>query len=210
MKKRISTLLITCLLSVNANADLTGAGDAAILTQLVEMTKNTVQQLETLKETLDAQKILTEMEQLKGVKELSDAGSDLGEIFGNIEKGANTFNDIKSDPFGLDKIESEISYVQRKIEQAEDKDDLSSAKAWTDVLKGLKRIKFLGQANESNLIKLQKGTSQNDLDKIGAESALISATAEATRLQREERQEAYNAELLQTLMNGYDYSVKVK
>ena len=177
------------LVSQPVLADLTGAGDAAILSQLVTQTKKIVEQIGQAKDALNISKYMQEIEQLKQVKELSDTGSQFGALFSNVDAIGNEASDWESDPFGLKSIKSEISTLQAGIESAERSGDFEKAKKYSKVLKNLKNIQFLGEANAKNQEAIGKGANELDLNRINAESSLIMTTLLQNKEQREVEEE---------------------
>jgi hypothetical protein len=210
MNYRKTLVLLILLFPIQSKADMTGAGDAAILAQLAEMTAQAVEQLKTLKETMDIQEQLKQLQQLDGIKELSESGKSLGEIFGSVRNGAGIIESMEGDPFGVDAIDADIAYMEQRIESAKEKDDLTALEIYADVLKDLKKVQWLGKTNENNATQISNGVSKDELEKIGAESGLITSTVITDMLKKSNAEDAANAQITEILMSGYGYNFTEK
>ena len=214
MKKTNKLILVLLCVSQNSFADLTGAGDAAIVSQLVVQTGKIVEQIQQAKEALDISNYMQNIEQLRQIKTLSNTGAQFGQLFNNINTGLDDVNNWESDPFGLKSVNSEIETLEHEIEAAKNKGDLEKSKRYARTLKNLKNIKFLGEANEQAQKAVSTGNNELDLTRVTAESTVVMSALLQSKEQREieaQYQREKQAEIAEDfLTNGLTYSPRKK
>jgi len=204
MNKKIifSALLLT--LSTPSRADLTGAGDVAIITQLVEMVEQGHQQIMKLKEALNISKKMEQFEQLKVIKKISDEAQALHGLIEDVKHLEDDVNDLIADPFTLDPIEREIEWITRKMRRAEGSDD--AVKSYARILMELKNLKFLGAATAKSKEKLRSGTNNEANQQISASSDLICAELLIKSAKRQQLIDANNTSIMLKTLKNRSYS----
>ena len=171
--------------SMSASSDITGAGDAAVFAQLVTMTNNLVEQVETLQNALDVSKKIEELEQAKAIRTLSDAGKNLVQSMDNIRDAKDTVDDIVDDPFSTKSITNEINDLERKLESA--KNEEVKARKYARILRGMKNVRLFGQIVDDNKNKITEGMNDSDAVKSTAESNTVIADLLLQKHQKEIR-----------------------
>ena len=205
MNKYLFTL--TLLVSINSHSDITGAGEAAVFSQLVTMTNNLVEQVETLQNALDVSKKIEELEQAKAIRTLSDAGKNLVKSMDNLNDAKDTANGLVNDPFGIDSINSEISDLERKITAANNEENGSlKARKYARILRGLKNVKMFGQIVEDNKTKISQGMNDTDAIKSTAESNTVIADLLLQEHQKEIREDAENSAVFEGIFKAGKYN----
>lgn len=168
MKKYILTLL--CLLFANATqADVTGAGDAAILGELVAQTKMLAQELQKIEDTINIQKRIEQLEELKAAKKLYEEGKAFQNIVKNVARGKASMERMKDNPFGTQGIIQDVNWLDTAIEEAEEAGD------YAHIAVELRNLRFLGQANSASTEKIAKGTNQEENTQITSSNTSIVA-----------------------------------
>ena len=183
MKTLNKLIIISLFASHNAFADITGAGDAAIVAQLVTQTQKIVDQVKTAKKALDISQYMEEVTELQQLKQLSETGSQFGELLSGIDSVDD--GSWGSDPFGLKKVTSEIDKLTQEIEYANNKGDLEKAKRYSKILKNLKNIQFLSKANQQSQSTVASGANELDLTRVTAETSLVMSTLLQNKEQRD-------------------------
>lgn len=183
MKKINKLTLVLLLVSHTSFADITGAGDAAILGQLVTQTGKIVDQLNQAKEALNVSKYMQEAERLKQVKQLSQTGAKFAQLLDDMDglNGADSWDD----PFGLKSVTGEIETLESEIESAKNKGDKEKSRRYARILKNLKKVKFLGEANKKSQSSVASGANESDLVRVSAESSLIMSSLLQSKEERE-------------------------
>lgn len=205
MKISNFVFVFSAITSFNSYADVTGAGEAALYSQMVQMVATVKEELVTLKETLSIQEQLKDFEQLKEVRELSKAGSEFGKMFNDIGTIGNTLDDWSNDPFGTNEIQAEVERLEYMLERADSADGINKGKIYARMLRDLKNIQFLGTVNRENSKKLATGMNDNDAKKMSAESSLIMATIIEQQEMRNVAERNHSIDATQRLFGSTNY-----
>lgn len=198
MKKFLALIFISNI----SFADVTGAGDAALLTQLVTMTTTLNKSLTTLRETTDLTKKLENLEQASWVKEVSKAGKQINEIANNIDDSIDTANDIRSDPLGLDSTEQEIESIKSAMERAGVKQGTAKARAYARIMKDLERMRFVGQTQRSIIENKQDGENSDDALKNTSDTSLMMLDIARSNEERKLRRSSNEVTALSDLLSN--------
>ncbi len=203
---KIVVILIILTISTPTRADMTGAGDAALLTQLVEMVEQGYQQLVKLKDALDISKRMEEYEQLKSVKRLATEGRAIVELYNDMKDFKDEVQYLTNDPFNTTPINKEIDWVSRSMHGA--KGNKNAVKAYANILLEMRNLKFLGKAVEKSKNKLASGTNEEDNKQISASSSMIAADILIRNEQRVRQKEANDTSIiLRSLKSSYSSMV---
>ena len=206
MKNLILGILVGTLATSSVRADMTGAGDAAILQELVAQSQTMLKQLHAVKDTLDVSRQLAEMEQLKTIREVSNEGNQLRSLIGNAQEGYSLVTSTSEDPFGLKSTQSEIDYIQASLETARSsQSSLQSARSYANILSDLKRLKFLGQANAESIKKISEGTDDIQNKAITASNTSIMAQLMIEDERRKAAARASDSETFIDMLHGVNY-----
>lgn len=207
INNRFIFLLLMMYMSVLTPSAIAAGGDMAIYTQLVTMTNNMVEQLETLEKATDLQQRLKNMEQAKLVKSLSEAGSALSKTVDNISRAEKIVEDMKSDPFGVEKINEEIKSLEGKIESAENSPGgKQKVQRWARVLRSAKTLSFLGQVNSQNKKAITEGLNDSEAARSTAESSAALVEIMTQEYQQKQASEANEAMVFEGIFKGSRYS----
>jgi len=167
---------IATALGGDAAANATGTGsDAALLGELQIQTAKMVEELKTIRDTLDISKRMEDMQQLKVIKQVSAEGEALSGILYDVEEGQGIIDKSKGNAFNHNDIENQIAYLENRAERAD------NPQAYARMLADLKRIRFLGQANDASIKKISEGSNETDDIKTSAVNSAILAQIEANR-----------------------------
>jgi hypothetical protein len=202
---KIILVFSVMMMSINSRADITGAGDAALYAQMVQMVATVKDQLQTLRDTLNVQEQLKELEALKEIKELSVAGKELKGMFSDINDINNTIEDFENDPYGTKKTEREIDYLRQQLSDADSASGTKKGAMYSSILANLENLQFLGKMNESNARKIANGITQGDAQKTTAENTLVMSTLLQNREQREAARSSREADAVHQFMSGSKY-----
>jgi hypothetical protein len=197
--RRIAAMALITALSGSAVADVTGAGDTAIIAQLKAQTAKMVEQLKTVTETLDVSQRLEDMEQLRFVRRLSAEGEALRGVVSDVREGTELVNDARSNPGNLKDIDRQISRLEARMADSEDVGD------YAHMLADLKRIRMLGQANRESMEKAATGTDEQEDIKSTAANAMIMADIMVQNESEEAQRRVEERKAMQELWqdNGY-------
>lgn len=213
---RKMTFMLLTLVCFDVRADMTGAVDAAILSETVVHTGQNAKSLEveiksfqTFMESLDISKRIEKMEQLKTVKQLSDAGRKLNVFLENISDVIEGGNDLFGNKLGLEKIKSDAQWLNSSIKNAETAGDV------THVMIELKNLRFLGQMVTESKKNLGKGTNDLENKQITAINTTVISDLMLRKETEDKRQDAqvrsHNDEVMKTIfkteysnLNGAD------
>jgi len=206
MKRAIAGLLCMALVSPSVLADATGAGDAAILSELTAQTTKLAEQLKTMREALDINKRMQEMEEMRAVHVVVREGMEMKNILDNVSDMENEINTMTNSPGGLDQTQSDIERFQRNLDHASEEEGLSQAKSYAYLMADLKRLKFLGTANRETMKKMGQGTNETDDTKAIATNTMIMSDVIVEKEKRETRRRGNEVNALQELMGGVKYS----
>ena len=207
--KTLLTMLLLCI-SLTVKADLTGAGDAAIVQQLVAILKATNEQVKQFQEMTDIAKKLEDMETVKTVKKITEEGEELKSLIDEMETSISLISDIKNNPGGIRELETTIEMLQRDIDSADSKQGLDKAKAYARLISDLKRLSFIRKATNASMKKLGEGTNVEDTQRINATNSSIMTDILVQREQREKVRAAHDNKAVTELLNGTRYSSMVK
>lgn len=201
MKKIVSFFL--CFMCIGANADpASGAAQAAQLAELVRQAK---EQLVEVRKQLSVMENLKEMEQMKMIKELTETGDALGQMFSDMRSMENTIADWQADPAGTRQIENDIDRLTRSYEDAQNERGINQGAAYADMLSGLSRMKWLGKAQAKNLETMAGGISPTDAATICADTNAIIADVLLETEKARRRREVIGTEIFMDAMNNVDY-----
>lgn len=207
--KRIA-LITLFLFPLNVHADMTGAGDAAIVKQLVVIVEKANQQIKQLKEMIDISERLEEMEEAKTVKKVTDQGNEIAHLLDELENTVELVGDIKNDPGGLKDLERTISYLEQDLEIADSRQGLEKAKAYARLISDLKRLGFIQKATRTTMEQLASGTNEEDNQRINATNSTIMTDILVKREQRESIKAAHEVKAVNELLRSNKYSSMVK
>jgi hypothetical protein len=197
-----TAIIVLMVISNNSFSDMTGAGDAALLTQLITMTTTLNESLTTIKEATDLTKKLENMEQATWVKEVSKAGRQINEIANNVDDSINTVEDIKSDPLGLDATENEIESIKYAMERADVKEGTAKARAYGRTLRDLERMRFVGQTQKSIIENKQEGENADDALKNTSDTSLMMLDIARSNEERKLRKSSNEVTALTDLLSN--------
>lgn len=202
MIKKILNIMIICSLPIasSTQADMTGAGDAAILAQLVEQFTVLKEQYDKVVETVDIQKRIEEMEQLKAIKRISDEGQALGELYNISDDFRYSWERDKNNPFGLRALESDLQRIQKMAKDAENGRDYAAFTA------RLKRLKVFGQANEKSSKKISGGSNESDDIKTTAINVTLMTDILIDNENSKTVRQAHEMKAIKDLMGNNSYS----
>lgn len=195
---------IAFFFSSTVHADATGAGDAAIVSQLVAQLKVLREQLADVRETLNVSKRLESMEELKTVKEVHEEGSALSDLMDENEQLKRDFGDFVDDPSSLNRTEGDIAWLGDALKDA--KDDPNAVRAYGQIMADVRRLKFLGQANKASEEKIIKGTNEKDDQKITASNTFIMSQLLLENEEREQKRRANNTNVMESVIGNTGYS----
>lgn len=198
MKNKLAVLLV--LIPNIALADITGAGDSMIFGELMKQTGMLAEQIESIKETVDLQKRLEEMEQLKAIKQISNEGKALAQTIDNVNDINSSVNDAQNNPFGLSGIQKDINYINSMAQNADNPSDYAA------FAKRLEHLKILGKANQEAKKKLGEGTNEAEDNKTTAVNVTIMTDLLINNEASNNRRKAHETNAIKDLMGGNGYS----
>lgn len=208
MNKYLITLFL--IFPSLANADLTGAGDAALFTELKLITANTLESVKQAREAIDVQERMKEIEELKQLKKLTDEGKALSASVSNIRQTVDEIDRFQDDPLGIEQTKREIEHIQMLHDKAESEGALDKAATYGRLLQDLGRLSMLQEANRKNLSKQGEGTNEDDDIKTSAQSTLIMSDIMVEAEKRKTIKDAQEATAIQDLFNGTNYGAMGK
>lgn len=194
------------LFSAQALADVTGAGDAAILSELTVQTGKMAEQLKSMREAVDINKRMQEMQELRAVHVVVREGMEMKNILDNVSDMEKEIATMSNSPGGLDQMQSDISRFESNMNHASDEEGITQAKSYAYVLSDLKRLKFLGTANRETMKKMSKGTNETDDTKAIATNTMIMSDVIVEKEKREARRRGNEVNAMQQLMGGMRYT----
>jgi hypothetical protein len=206
--KRILIVLTACLIAP-AQAEITGAGDAAIVQQLVTLVKSTNEQLQEVRKTVSISERLEEMEQAKAVRRLAAEGKAMRELIKESEKLEGQLLDIKGDPTGSRRTQREIASLQYALDSAKERDGRGQAKAYSRLLADMKRLEFLGTAQKESMKKMASGANETDNTQVAATSSMIMSDLMLQREQQEQARKAQEVQAVESTLRSMQYSTMV-
>lgn len=170
MKTRILTAALAFIFSTISLADpMSGSASAAYLAQLV---KDAKEQIESLHKQLSVVEQMNELQQMEVIKELTETGDSLGQMFSDIGRIERELNQWRDDPAGTKQIEHDIERMQRNIRNAEDGRGLDRGASYSASMSSLSRLKWLGKAQAKNEENIAEGTSKKKLESMSANADL--------------------------------------
>lgn len=197
-------ILIAALAANTAMADLTGAGDAAILSKLIEQMAVMREQLEQAKDSVNIGKRMEQMEKLKSAKKLHAEGKAFKDMLDEYESIVSEIEGFRADPVGVDKPRSEMQWLNDALKGADTSSN--SAKAYASILMELKNLEFLGKANAASQEKLARGTNTEEESQITASNTLIMSKILLEREARAQEAAANNASIVSDVLGNPGYS----
>lgn len=200
---RWGILIIALVMSLPAHSQ---GGDGAIVAQLVQVVSEAKKQLEELKKAVNISEHLEQLEQLKAIKKLSEDGKAIGGMFRDLQDIERLLGQFEEDPFGTQQTEREIARLEQRLEAAGNRDGLAEGAAYARLVADLKRIKFLGQAQEANLRRSAGGTNDSDNKAIAASSGIIMSDILLQREKREAVKRTQEVEAVSELLRATRYS----
>lgn len=198
------TVFIVCSFSTVSYADMTGAGDAAILAELVSQAKTLKEQLQGMRETLDVSKRLEEMETLKTIKSIHEEGRALGDLVDETEQMQREYKKFVADPTSFNRTSEEISWLGSALKNS--KGNPNAVKSYANIMSDVKRLNFLGKANKESENKIINGTNQDDDGKITASNTFIMSQLLLDNEEREQKRRANNTNVMQGVLGNAGYS----
>lgn len=192
-------MVTAVLLAGTVRADVTGAGDTAIIAQLKAQTAKMVEQLKTITDTLDVSKRLEDMEQLRFVRRLSAEGEALRGVVSDYNEAAGIVAEQGENPGNIGDIDRQIRRLEARIANSEDTGD------YAHLLADLKRIRMLGQANRESMEKAAQGTDEQQDIKSTAANSMIMADIMVNNEREEAQKRAAEHRAMKELWrdNGY-------
>lgn len=197
---RLIFIISIITVSINSYCDMTGAGDAAILGELMTQTEKLLEQVKATKETLDVSKRLEEMEQLKAIRAISNEGLALNEIINNINELGDISEDIQRGPYGVNSTTNELEDLSEKINGVENKRDYANLAA------DLRRLRFLGKANTASMQKTAGGSNEADDNKSTATNTMIMSNILIENEKRKTLRKAHESSALKDTIFSNSYS----
>ena len=202
---RYLLVLIICLSSFS-HADMTGAGDAAILQQLAVQLKTLKDALDTAKENLEVVDKIKKLEESKAVKSIREDGKAIQDFYADakkakrdVERYSGYVDDVRE---GLDEIEK----LQRRMERAgNNPDQRGAAKAYANIFMDLKRLKFLSDAQEKTQKQIAEGTNEEDSVKITATNTMIMSRILLENEERAQKKAANDTAITSDIMSSISY-----
>lgn len=204
--KHFAALLCLVLISHSALADMTGAGDAAILTELTAQTAKLAEQLKTMREALDVNKRMQDMEALRATHVVVREGLEMNKILKHVGDMQRDINEMTNNPGGFDQTESDIARFKNSLDSASNKEGLNQAKSYSYIVSDLKRLQFLGQANRETMKKMGEGTNETGDTKAIATNTTIMSDVIVEKEKRETRRRGNEVNALQDMLGGAKYS----
>ncbi|MCP3671502.1 MAG: hypothetical protein GY814_13945 [Gammaproteobacteria bacterium] len=198
--RRLFLMMLFLLPWQSSLADATGAGDAALLSELMAQTKQLLEQVRELKEQVNITRRLEDMQQIKAVKAISTEGSAMVEVIRNLDSIADEVEDSRDNPLGAAAVERELDYFDRRVDSAQD------AKDYARLAADLKRLKFLGQANEASMRNNSSGSNEADDNKSTATNTIIIANILVEQERRNRVRQAHEEAALKDMLRGSSYS----
>lgn len=194
--KRTFLIAVMSTMPVGVYADATGAGDAAIVQQLVTLVKSANEQFRELVKSVSISENLESMEQAKAIKRIAAEGQAMRELIRETETLEGQITDLQDDPLGSRRTEREVSGLENALESAKQRDDRGQAKAYSRMLADMKRLQFLGKAQKESMKKVAQGTNETDNTEVAATSSMIMSDL---MLQNERREQARRAQEVQAI-----------
>jgi hypothetical protein len=206
--KRI--ILILCLLPSVSMADMTGAGDAAIVQQLIVMVEAAYEQLEQLEKATNISKRIEEMETVKSVKKVSEQGNELKKLMSELEKTGDLINEMGNNPGGINDINQQIGKLEDKLNVANNKEGLDKAKAYSRLLADLKRIRFLRDSNTASIKEIAGGTNDEDNKRLSAHNSTIMTDLLIRQEEKDSIKRSHETQAVSELLDGISYGSMAK
>jgi|SRR5690554_431772 len=201
MKKIISVLLL--VVSAGALADpFSSSAQAAQLAELVRQAKI---QLEEVRKQLSVMENMKELQQMDAVRELTETGDALGQMFGDIRAMEREVEDWRDDPAGTRQIENDIDRLTRSFEGAEGERALDKGQTYSGMMSSLSRMKWLGKAQAENEKKLAAGSTKKEDEKMAASAALSTNRILLEQEMARQRREVIGTEVFMETMKNVDY-----
>jgi hypothetical protein len=200
---RLFSFLLAVIFSSGAHADMTGAGDAAIVSQLVAQAKILREQLVDMRETLDVSKRLERMEEVKTVKEVHEEGTALKDLMDETEQLKREYGEFVDDPASFNRSKDEITWLGDALKDA--KHSKNKVKAYAAIMADVRRLRLLGKANEASEKKIMKGTNERDDQKITASNTFIMSKILLDNEAREQKRRANNTNIMDGIISNSGY-----
>lgn len=200
----IALLLFFCFSNV-LQADVTGTGEAAIYTQLVTLVEQTRTQLEEMRKTYNVTEQMKDMKQNELVRDLTDAGSAFNGMFNDIQSIQGNLEDWRADPAGIATIKRDIDRLESQIERADGQQGLDKGQSYSQLLRSLKTIKWLGEAQADAELRMAEGTSEKDEAEIAASAMLSANKILIEQEKRKAREDAISHEIVSDVIKSVNY-----
>lgn len=204
---------VSCILSLPspARADMFGATDSVMIARMTAMLKSLNEQLKEVKKQVNLAQQLRDLESVKQVREISEGGDQLAEMFGEALDTVDLTEDIRDEPErGFQQTQNELNSYIQAAERAGDQEGIGRAYRMSRVLGRLDRLSVLGQAQEQVAAESAKGLSEVDATRSTSTSTAIMTQLVIRQEQRIEREklqveianQAFD-DLNQGMMNSY-------
>lgn len=203
---RVISLFLILGFSSVLRADVTGTGEAAIYTQLVTLVEQTKTQLEEMRKTYNVTEQMKNMQQNELVRDLSDAGTAFNGMFNDIQSIQGNLEDWRADPAGIATIERDIDRLESQIERAGGQQGLDKGQSYSQLLRSLKTIKWLGEAQADAERRMSEGTSEKDEAEIAASAMLSANKILIEQEKRKAREDAISHEIVSDMIKGVNYN----
>jgi DNA-binding protein H-NS len=187
-------------------ADVTGASEAAIYSQLVTLVEQTKTQLEEMRKTYNVTEQMKDMQQNELVRDLSEAGTAFNGMFNDIQSIQGNLEDWRADPAGIATITRDIDRLEAQIERADGQEGLDKGQSYSQLLRSLKTIKWLGEAQADAERRMAEGTSEKDEAEIAASAMLSANKILIEQEKRKAREDAISHEIVSDMIKGVNYN----
>jgi len=173
---------------------------------LAAQSESLLEQIKQGVEYINVSKRLEEMEQLKQVKEISEEGVALAEMFVNIQDIEKELMRFSKDPLGANKTIKEIERLRRTLKNANKLEGTARGETLANMVADLERLKFLGKAKKATMKKVKKGLNEQDAIKGTAQSTLLMSDLLFGQEERESIRRSQETNAVLELIEGVNYS----
>lgn len=199
-------VFVIAMYSANTLADMTGAGDTAILQQLIVQVQKMNEQYKAMKEQIGLAEKMENYEKLKNAKKTSEEGNSFLEF---VNETNEFMGDVKEFVDNVDEIQGvskEMNAIAKKLDKAKEADDKNKLKAYSSIMVNLKRIHKLAKANEKTKQKMSTGVNESDKSHITAANTTIMADILIANEERAKKREINNVDSMETIFDNTNYS----
>ena len=203
---RVISLFLFFIFAHAARADVTGASEAAIYSQLVALVEQTKTQLEEMRKTYNVTEQMKDLQQNELVRDLSDAGIAFNGMFDDIQSIQGNLEDWRADPAGIATIKRDIDRLESQIERVGGQQGLDKGQSYSQLLRSLKTIKWLGEAQADSERRMAEGTSEKDEAEIAASAMLSANKILIGQEKRKAREDAISHEIVSDVIKSVNYS----